>query len=106
MTGDRKPTRERWASRLRSVALVAVLAIGSSALLPLVHGATSHLSECAVCCVFAHNGSSVADLVAQPDVSPPSAERAPEAFAPTTPLTHASLDSSEARAPPATSVSI
>jgi len=107
MTGNRQPIRQRtWASRLRRAALVAVLAIVSSAVLPLVHSATSHASECGVCSVFAHNGSSVADVVAQPVVSPLASSRALAPLGPVTVLTLRTLDSGEARAPPLPSVSI
>jgi hypothetical protein len=107
MTGKRQPIRQRsWASRLRRAALVAVLAIVSSAVLPLVHSATSHASECGVCSVFAHNGASIADVVAQPVVSPLSSGRAPAPLGPVLVLTLRPLDGCEARAPPVSSVSI
>jgi hypothetical protein len=107
MLGVRPRIRQRtWASRARSVALVAALVIAAGALLPLVHGATGHLNECAVCDVFAHNGASVADVVAPPDLSPFLPGCAYDALEPVAQLVHRSLDSSEARAPPGTSVSI
>ena len=107
MTGNRRPIRQRsWASRLRRAALVAVLAIVSSAVLPLVHSATSHAAECGVCSVFAHNSASVADVVAQPVVSPLASSRALAPVGPVTVLTLRALDCCEARAPPVSFVSI
>jgi hypothetical protein len=107
MTGNRQPIRQRsWAWRLRRVALVAVLAIVSSAVLPLVHSATNHTGECAVCSVFAHSGASVADVVLQPVVSPLAGIRALVPLASVTVVTLRALDCGEARAPPVSSVSI
>jgi hypothetical protein len=107
MTGEGHTIRKRpWATSARRIALVAVLAIAASALLPLVHGATSHASECAVCSVFAHNGAGVAEAVAPLDVSIPTSVRAHVPLEPVTVDTLRALDSSEARAPPAPSASI
>lgn len=107
MTGNRPPTRQRsWTSRLRGIALVAAFAIASSAVLPLVHAATGHLSECGVCSIFAHNGAGVADVSAPPVVSPLAISCAPAPREPVTILTSRALDTSEARAPPVSSVSI
>jgi hypothetical protein len=107
MTGNRPPTRQRsWTSRLRGIALVAVFAIASSAVLPLVHSATGHLNECGVCSIFAHNGAGVADVSAPPVVSPPASTCAAAPLEPVTVLASRALDSSEARAPPVPSVSI
>lgn len=52
--------------KLRRIALVAVLAIVSSALLPYVHGATRHVGECGVCSALSHAGARVADTTAPP----------------------------------------
>jgi len=59
--------RGRWASQLRRVALVALFAIASSALLPFAHGSSSHFGDCGVCSVLVHGGAHVADI------APPSA---------------------------------
>jgi len=107
MNGDRQSSRRvRWASRLRRAVLVAVLAIASSSVVPLVHAATSHLGDCGVCSVFAHNGASVADVVSQPDLLPVASGRELQQRELVTAVSLPALDLSEARAPPATSVSI
>ena len=107
MTRERRTDEpRRWASQLRGLALVAALAIVSSSLLPLVHGAASHPGDCGVCSVFAHDGGAVADLVATPDLDlvilgPESAVSAPEA-APQ----RADFDRRSARAPPPPSIAV
>jgi hypothetical protein len=107
MAGDRQPNRRaNSASRLRRVALVAVLAIASSALLPLVHGATSHTGECGVCSGIAHSGASVAEVVSRPDLPPVASSPAVAQREPVTAFSRPALDLGEARAPPAPSVSI
>ena len=64
MSGHRQVSeRVRWALQLRRVALVAVLAFASSALLPFVHGGASHLGDCGVCSAIAHGGSNAVDTV-------------------------------------------
>jgi hypothetical protein len=107
MSGERRAgERGRWASQLRRVALVAVLAITSSVLLPLVHGGASHLGDCGVCSAIAHDGASSADVVSVPDLPPVATGsdfqvREPEAVPP-----RRDFDRCSARAPPATSVAI
>jgi hypothetical protein len=98
--------RERWASQLRRVALVAVLAIASSALLPLVHGGASHLGDCGVCSVIAHDAASAADVVSVPDLPPVATGLEVEAREPEAVLPRLDFDRCSARAPPATSVAI
>ena len=96
--------RRCWASRLRRFALVSLLAIASSALLPLVHTASGHTGDCGVCSVFAHSGASVAEVAAKPDLpsvasTPTAEEREPVAVLP-----RPAFDRCSARAPPAASV--
>ena len=68
MSGHRQVSeRGRWASKLRRVALVAALAIASSALLPFVHGGASHLGDCGVCGAIAHGGFASVDTVSVSD---------------------------------------
>ncbi len=107
MTRERRTDEpRRWAPQLRGIALVAALAIVSSSLLPLVHGAASHLGDCGVCSLFAHDAGGAADLVATPDVEPvvPGPESVvsePEAVPP-----RADFGRRSARAPPAPSIAI
>ena len=67
MSADRRASeRGSVKSQLRHVALVALLAIASSALLPLVHGSLSHVGDCGVCTALTHNGASAAETVPAP----------------------------------------
>ena len=107
MTRERRTDEpRRWASQLRGLALVAALAIVSSSLRPLVHGAASHPGDCGVCSLFAHDAGGAADLVATPGVEPvvlgpEGAVSEPEAVPP-----RADFDRRSARAPPAPSIAI
>jgi hypothetical protein len=53
---------------LRRIALVALFAIVSSAVLPLAHGGTSHATECGVCVAISHGGARVADVAPLPSL--------------------------------------
>ena len=107
MSRDRQSSeREHWAPQLRRAALVALLAIVASSLLPLVHGAVSHLGDCGVCSVFAHNGASVADVDSQPDHRPVASRPEIAEREPVPALPRPAFERRSARAPPATSVSI
>ena len=85
---------------LRRIALVALLAIVSSALLPLAHGAANHASEWGVCVAIAHGGARVADAAPQPPLPALRACPAVDAVvaAPTPP--RPALAAHGARAPP------
>jgi hypothetical protein len=106
MSGHRPVSeRGRRASLLRRVALMAMLAIASSALLPLVHSGASHLGDCGVCIAIAHGGTDVVDTVAVSDQAYVAErgelvdiELAPE-------LPRRDRGACSARAPPAASVS-
>src|SRR5574341_1750077 len=107
MARGREPSRRGHdAARICRVALLAVLAVFASSLLPLAHGVATHAGDCAVCSVFAHNGAGVADVAAIPELVPAAAEptlspRLPDPIPP-----HPAFARPSARAPPASSVSI
>ena len=89
---------------LRRIALVALLAIASSAFLPLAHVAAGHSGDGGVCSVVAHGGARVADVA---PTAPQPVVRAclgveDVVAAPSAPRHE--LDSCSARAPPAFSV--
>ncbi len=90
--------------RLRRIALVAALAIASSALLPYLHGATSHVGDCGVCSVLSHGGARVAATVAAPALPDVRARADVDAAAPATLPPRRDFDPCSARAPPASSV--
>jgi hypothetical protein len=107
MTADRQPSLQaRFASQVRRVALVALLAVASSAVLSLAHGAVSHTGDCGVCSVLAHGGAKVADVAAKPDLAPVASVGRAERLEPDSAPAPVALDLSKARAPPTTSVSI
>jgi len=86
---------------LRRIALVAALAIASSALLPWAHAAQGHAGECGVCSVLTHGGARVAVAVAAPEL--PAARRCvqiDEVVVPPLPA-RCELGAYAARAPPA-----
>lgn len=91
-------------ARLRFVALVAVLALVSSALLPLAHGATSHAGDCGVCSALSHGSAAAADSAPVP--APPAVAACPalESFEPAQTLPWRGFDVRSARAPPAFSL--
>lgn len=86
---------------LRRTALVAALAIVSSALLPWAHAAQGHAGDCGVCSALTHGGARVAVAVAAPEL--PAARpcaQVDEVVAPPLPARRA-LGAHAARAPPA-----
>ncbi len=98
--------RPRRAAQLRSIALVALLAIASTALLPLVHASFDHAGDCGVCSVFAHDASSVADVGPNPGLAPTSVGPEVDACEPEAALPRLSVDRHGARAPPAIFVAV
>lgn len=107
MTRERRTDeRRRWASQLRGLALVAALAIVSSSLLPLVHGAATHSGDCGVCSLIAHDAGGVADLVAAPQLAPVALGPESAASEPEPAPPRADFERRSARAPPAPSIAI
>lgn len=95
--------RGRWAAQLRRVALVAVLAVASSALLPLVHGGASHIGDCGVCTAIAHGASASLDTVSVVDHAFIAELRALASVEPALVLPRRDRAACAARAPPTVS---
>jgi hypothetical protein len=92
-------------ARLRLVAFVAALALVSSALLPLAHGASGHASDCGVCSSISHGGV-VADSPPAPDLPVVATRPAHDAPEPARSSPWRGFDVRSARAPPADSVPV
>jgi hypothetical protein len=105
MSGHRPVSeRGRWASQLRRLALVAVLAFASSALLPFVHGGASHIGDCGVCSAIARGSTDAVDTVAVSDHAYAAERRELVDIELTPVLPRRDRDACSARAPPAASV--
>ena len=86
---------------LRRIALVAALAIVSSAVLPYAHGALGHATDCGVCSVLAHGGARVAESASAPEVGVARTCIGFEEVARAVLLPARDFDPRSARAPPA-----
>jgi len=91
-------------ARLRLVAFVAALALVTSALLPLAHGASSHVGDCGVCSAMSHGGSGGADSVPVADLPAVAAGPDLDSLEAARTLPWRGFDVRSARAPPAHSL--